>query len=135
MPVLTIPLLGAFSATDQRGNSLAMGSRRAQALVIWLALHRDTPPPLQDFAALFKHEDVSSLARELRAALRFLPSNLLVGDSDAVRFRPGTVDIDTCLFDTLVSARSIPAMRHAAELYRCYLLEGYSSGIPAFDQW
>ena len=112
-----------------------MGSRRAQALVIWLALHRDTPSPLQDFAALFKHDDVSSLARELRSALRFLPSNLLVGDSDAVRFRPGTVDIDTGRFDTLVSAGSIHAMRQAAEMYRGNLLEGYSSGIPAFDQW
>src|SRR5712692_5804938 len=135
MPVLTIRLFGGFSATDQRGNSLAMGSRRAQALVIWLALHRDTPSPLQDFAALFKHDDVSSLARELRSALRFLPSNLLVGDSDAVRFRPGTVDIDTGRFDTLVSAGSIHAMRQAAEMYRGNLLEGYSSGIPAFDQW
>src|SRR5439155_10969110 len=135
MPVLTIRLFGGFSATDQRGNSLAMGSRRAQALVIWLALHRDTPSPLQYFAALFKHDDVSSLARELRSALRFLPSNLLVGDSDAVRFRPGTVDIDTGRFDTLVSAGSIHAMRQAAEMYRGNLLEGYSSGIPAFDQW
>jgi CheY-like chemotaxis protein/DNA-binding SARP family transcriptional activator len=135
MPVLTIRLFGGFSATDQRGNSLAMGSRRAQSLVIWLALHRDTQSPLQDFAALFGHEDVTSLARELRSALRFLPSNLLVGDKEAVRFRPGTVDVDTARFDTLVSAGSIHAMRQAAELYKCNLLEGYSSGIPAFDQW
>ena len=60
---------------------------------------------------------------------------MLVGDSDAVRFRPGTVDIDTGRFDTLVSAGSIHAMRQAAEMYRGNLLEGYSSGIPAFDQW
>ena len=72
MPILTIRLFGEFLATDQRGNRLAMGSRRAQSLLTWLSLHRDTPiVPLQDFGALFGVEDVAALARELRFGAAF----------------------------------------------------------------
>jgi len=135
MAILTIRLFGKFLATDHRGNPLAIGSRKTQALLIWLALHRNTPVPLQDFGALFGIDDVAGLARDLRFALRFLPADLLAGEGGSVRFRPATVDIDAARFENLVASGSIQALRQAADLYHGNLLENYSSGIIAFDQW
>src|SRR5712692_4568231 len=94
MPILTIRLFGEFLAADHRGNPLAIGSKKTQALVTWLALHRNTPVPLYDFGALFGIDDVAGLARDLRFALRFLPADLFAGDGDAIRFRPASVDVD-----------------------------------------
>lgn len=135
MAILTIRLFGEFLATDHRGNPLVIGSRKTQALLIWLALHRNTPVPLQDFGALFGIDDVAGLARDLRFALRFLPADLLAGEGGAVRFRPATVDVDAARFENLVTSGSIQALRQAADLYDHNLLEGYASGIEAFDQW
>lgn len=135
MPILTIRLFGEFLATDHRGNPLSIGSRKTQALLIWLALHRNTPMPLHDFGALFGIDDVGGLARDLRFALRFLPADLLAGEGDAIRFRPASIDVDAARFESLVACGSIHALRQAAELYGGNLLDGYASGINTFDQW
>src|SRR5438132_9894348 len=135
MAILSIRLFGEFRAIDHRGNPLEIGSRKTQALLVWLALHRNTPVPLHDFAALFGVDDVAGLARDLRYALRFLPADLLAGDGDAVRFRPAAVEVDVARFDALVAGGSIHALRQAADIYGGNLLERFSSGIAAFDQW
>src|ERR1700730_11215319 len=135
MSILTIRLFGEFRASDHRGNPLAIGSRKSQALLIWLALHRNTPVPLYDFGALFGVDDVAGLARDLRFALRMLPADLLAGDGDAIRFRPASVEVDVARFDALVAGGTIHALRQAADLYSGNLLDGFNSGIAAFDQW
>jgi len=135
MAILTIRLFGELRAADHRGNPLQIGSRKTQALLVWLALHRNTPVPLHDFAALFGVEDISGLARDLRFALRHLPADLIAGDGDAIRFRPAVVDVDVAKFDTLVAAGSIHALPQASAIYAGNLLGGFSSGIAAFDQW
>lgn len=135
MAILTIRLFGEFRASDHRGNPLQIGSRKTQALLVWLALHRNTPVPLHDFGALFGVDDVSGLARDLRYALRSLPADLLAGDGDAIRFRPAAVDVDVARFDALVAGGSIHALRQAADIYTGNLMGGFSSGIAPFDQW
>jgi CheY-like chemotaxis protein/DNA-binding SARP family transcriptional activator len=135
MAILTIRLFGEFRATDHRGNPLQIGSRKNQALLIWLALHRNTPVPLHDFGALFGIDDVGGLARDLRHALRSLPADLLAGDGDAIRFRPAAVEVDIARFDSLVAGGSVHALRQAADVYSGNLLDGFTSGIGAFDQW
>ena len=135
MAILTLRLFGEFRATDHRGNPLQFGSRKTQALLVWLALHRNTPVPLYDFGALFGVDDVSGLARDLRYALRGLSDELFAGNGDAIRFRPAEVDVDVARFDSFVANGSGHALRQAAELYTGNLLEGFSSGIVSFDQW
>ena len=135
MAILTLRLFGEFRATDFRGNTLQFGSRKTQALLVWLALHRNTPVPLYDFGALFGVDDLTGLARDLRFALQGLPNELFAGHGDAIRFRPAEVDVDVARFDTFVANGSIHALRQAAEIYSGNLLEGFSSGIVSFDQW
>jgi CheY-like chemotaxis protein/DNA-binding SARP family transcriptional activator len=135
MAILSIRLLGEFRAIDHRGNQVQIASSKTKALIVWLALHRNTPVPLHDFAALFGVDDVAGQARDLRYALRFLPGDLFAGDGDAIRFRPAEVEVDVARFDALVAGGSIHALRQAADLYGGNLLERFSSGIAAFDQW
>jgi len=135
MAILTIRLFGEFRVSDHRGNPLQIGSRKTQALLVWLALHRNTAVPLTDFGALFGVDDVAGLARDLRYALRSLPADLITGDGDNIRLRPAALDVDVAKFDTLVAAASIHALRQAADIFSGNLLDGFSSGIAAFDQW
>jgi CheY-like chemotaxis protein len=135
MAILSIRLFGEFRVADHRGNPLSIGSRKTQALLIWLALHRNTPVPLADFGALFGVDDVAGLARDLRFVLRFLPADLLAGEGDSIRFRPASVEVDVARFDSLIAGGSIHALRQAADVYAGNLLDGFISGIGAFDQW
>lgn len=135
MATLNLRLFGRFAAIDHRGNSLSVGSRKTQALLIWLALHRDTPTPLNDFAALFGVDDAVTLGRDLRHALRYFPADLLAGEGASIRFRHSAVEVDAVRFDALTAIGTVHALRQAAELYRGNLLDGYTSGITAFDQW
>src|SRR5262249_22200826 len=135
MAILTIRLFGEFRAADHRGNPLAIVSKKTQALLTWLALHRNTPVPLYDYGALFGVDDVAGLARDLRFALRFLPADLFAGDGDAIAFRPGAIEVDITRVDALIAAGTVHALREAADLYTANLLEGFASGIDAFDQW
>jgi len=68
-------------------------------------------------------------------ALRFLPPGILVEGPDSVRFNRDVVDVDSQRFMDLMASPSINSINAAADLYRGNLLEGFSSGIPRFDEW
>src|SRR5262245_25059293 len=135
MPLLTIKLFGDFSVCDHRGNTLAIGNRRTQALIAWLALHPTDITPLRDFALQFGQDDAFTLARDLRYAMRFIASDALIGEGESLRLNREAVEVDTVRFDVLVAAPGVNAVREAAELYRGPLLMGFSSGIIGFDEW
>src|SRR5438552_13514380 len=52
MSLLEIRLLGEFSAVDHRGNTLSVGNKRTQALVIYLALKIGGRPTLHQAGEL-----------------------------------------------------------------------------------
>jgi CheY-like chemotaxis protein len=140
-PLLQVRLLGAFSATDHRGNSLSIGNRKTQALIVYLALKITARPSVREIGELIcgggSDADMRarSLIRELQYAIRFLPPGILIETPECVRFNRDVVEVDAQRFADLVSSPSINALSNAAELYRGNLLDGYSSGIPAFDDW
>jgi DNA-binding SARP family transcriptional activator len=140
MPLLSIRLLGEFAATDYRGDSLSVGNRRTQALVVYLALRISARTSIPDLAELLfgdprAESSVRSVIRDLQYALRYLPPDILLDDGVTVRFNRDTVDVDAQHFSDLVAAHSINTIRRAAELYRGNLLENFTSGVPTFDEW
>ncbi|HXH41762.1 MAG TPA: response regulator [Thermoanaerobaculia bacterium] len=135
MSSFKIRLFGEFSATDHRGNTLALGNRRTDATIAWLAMHLDSPEPLRDFAALFGVEGDPALGRDLRYALRFAAPDVLIGSGDTLRFNPRSVEVDVARFDLLAGNESLNAVRAAAEIYRGDLLEHFESGVADFDDW
>ena len=135
MSLLTIRLFGDFSVCDHRGNTLAIGNRRTQALIAWLALHLTDVTPLREFARQFGEEDAFALARDLRYAMRFIASDAMIGEGESLRFNRHAVEVDTARFDALVASAGFNAVREAAELYRGPLLASFTSGIEGFDEW
>ncbi|HEX3583983.1 MAG TPA: hypothetical protein VH087_19620, partial [Thermoanaerobaculia bacterium] len=141
MHLLKIRLLGEFSAVDHRGNALSIGNKKTHALVIYLALKIGGRPTLKEIGELIAGADGDGEARaresvrELQMALRFLPPGILVEGPDSVRFNRDVVDVDSQRFMDLMASPSINSINAAADLYRGNLLEGYSSGIPRFDEW
>jgi CheY-like chemotaxis protein len=135
MSSFKIRLFGEFSATDHRGNTLALGNRRTDATIAWLAMHMDEPAPLRDFAALFGGDGDPALGRDLHYALRFAAPDVLIGSGDRLRFNPRSVEVDVARFDLLAGNESLNAVRAAAEIYRGDLLAHFNSGIADFDDW
>jgi CheY-like chemotaxis protein len=135
MSLLSIKLFGEFSVCDHRGNTLAIGNHRTQALIVWLALHPADANPLREFARQFGEEDAFALARDLRYAMRFIATDAMLGEGDSLRFNRSAVEVDTDRFDALAASTGVNAVREAAELYRGPLLASFSSGIAGFDEW
>jgi two-component SAPR family response regulator len=135
MSSFKIRLFGEFSATDHRGDTLALGNRRTDATIAWLAMHLDEPAPLRDFAALFGVDSDHALGHALRYALRFAAPDVLIGSGETLRFNPRSVEVDVARFDVLAANGSLNAVRAAAEIYRGDLLDHFDSGVPEFDGW
>lgn len=140
MRLLTIRLLGEFGATDYRGDALSVGNRRTQALVIYLALRITGKTSIAEMGELLfgdagAESNVRALVRDLQYALRYLPPDILVDDGTTVRFNRETVEVDAQKFNDLVSAPSINTIRQATDIYRGNLLDNFTTGIAAFDDW
>jgi CheY-like chemotaxis protein len=140
MVLLSIRLLGEFSAVDYRGDALSIGNRRTQALVVYLALKIGGRTSINELGSLLfgdpgAEAQVRDVVRDLHYALRFLPHEILIDDGAAVRFNRDTVDVDARRFDELLGAPSMNSVRQAVEIYRGNLLEQFSSGIRPFDEW
>lgn len=143
MQLLKVRLLGEFSAVDHSGNALSIGNKKTQALVIYLSLKIGGRPTLREIGELIAgggpddggEVRAREIVRDLQFALRFLPPGILVEAPDGVRFNRDVVDVDAQHFTDLVASPSINSINAAADIYRGNLLDGYSSGIPRFDDW
>jgi CheY-like chemotaxis protein len=139
MPLLSIRLFGEFAATDFRGNALSIGNRRTQALLICLALSSGKVSIGEIGELLFggsgADSSVFGLIRDLRYALRYLSDEIVIDDGRTVQFKPEAVFVDVRQFAEYLSSPSISNARKAVELYRGNLLETFTTGIQAFDEW
>src|ERR1700682_5620946 len=139
MSLLSIRLLGQFSAVDHRGNALSTGNRRTQALVAFLALSLEGERTVRDFSALFGGDDpqlaAPLLIRDLQVALRFIPPELMRHDRGSLRFNRESGEGGAARFKLLASSESLASIRSAADVYAGPLLPGFTSGIDAFDRW
>lgn len=140
MILLSIQLLGEFSAIDYRGDALSIGNRRTHALIVYLALKIGGKTSISELASLLfgdpaMEADVREVVRDLHYALRFLPHDILVDDGTSLRFNRATVDVDARRFEELLGAPSMNSIRKAVEIYRGNLLENFLTGIRPFDEW
>jgi CheY-like chemotaxis protein len=139
MQLLDIRLLGDFSAVDHRGNALSIGSKRTQALVVYLALKIAGKASAAEAGQLICPGEpegaIRAVVRDLHYAVRFLSPEILIESAEWIRFNPATVSVDAQRFSDLIASPSINSIRESVDLFRGNLLEGFSSGIPAFDDW
>lgn len=139
MTALNLRIFGGFSATDSRGNAVAVPGRRAQALAIYLAVDVAQRPSLRTAARLIYGSEseevrIKELVRELRLSFAEIPG-AIVDKADGVSFDPDLVSIDTRRFDELIVSPSLTAIRAAAELYKGTVAEGFSMASSQFEEW
>jgi DNA-binding SARP family transcriptional activator len=125
---------------ERDGRPVAVDTRKAVALVAYLALAR-RPVGRAETAALLWPESEHSRARAaLRRTLSVLSSALdghgLVVEGDTLALDPELVRVDVDDFRALARSDDVDALEKAVDLYRGDLLAGFGLRDSAdFDEW
>lgn len=143
MPRLTLALLGGFQARIESGPSLTLPTRKAQALVAYLAIPAGQPHSRDELAALLWGGRSDDSARNsLRQALfgirqalaATVPPSLVIEGATVVLDR-SAVDIDVAAFEREATEGTLEALQRAVSLYRGDLLVGLAVQESPFEEW
>ena len=143
MRELKLGLLGGFRLERADGQPVSVPTKKAKALLAYLALHGREPQPRAKLAHLLWEDSDEGQAREsLRQALKLLRQALspacvsaLIAQGDAVVFESAALDIDVVDFHRLIETNRPQQLGSAAEQYRGQLLEGFDLKAPEFENW
>jgi class 3 adenylate cyclase/tetratricopeptide (TPR) repeat protein len=143
MPRLTLTLLGGFRAHLAPGAPLAFPTRKAQALLSYLALPAGEAHLRDKLASLLWGSTVETTARtslrqtlySLRTSLRRADGEPLHADGNMVSLDPNAIRLDVVEFERRVAEGTPSALAEASVLYRGELLEGLAVQEPPFEDW
>src|SRR5262245_61049094 len=136
-------LLGGFQARLRHGPSLTVPTRKAQALLAYLALPCGVAHPRDKLAALLWGDMREGQARtNLRQTLFMLRKALPIGVSDSlqigaasVALEPATVTVDVTAVEQLVMQGTPNSLAQAADIYQGDLLQGLAVREAPFEDW
>ena len=139
---VSLKLFGGFQARLEPGLPLALPTRKAQALLAYLALRPDPPAHRDSLAALLWPDRTDDQARaslrhpvyELRRALAASP-DILKTEGDTVTVDAGLVDLDVAAFTRLLAEDTPEALAQAVALYRGDLLAGLGVSEEPWEAW
>ena len=139
---LRIRLLGPISITND-GQPIAIPSKKARALIGYLALREGTEAARTSLAGLLWGERGEDQARaslrqtltELRGALGGVAQHPIVATKEALTWAPGSAWIDGRVLATLADSEDEDALKEAAELIGGDLMEGLSLAEAAYEEW
>lgn len=143
MAELDLRLLGRFQARCSSGRPVELTTRKARALLAYLALHAGQAQSREKLIALLWSDRAEKQGRDsLRQALTALRRGLgaegvalLTVDGDAIAVEPAAVDVDASRFERLLAGGTPEQLERAVELYRGDLLDGVGVRDPAFEDW
>jgi DNA-binding SARP family transcriptional activator len=143
MASLEIRLLGGFEVLRDGAPLRAFRTRKARALLAYLALHAGQPLSRAALAGLLWPEQPSArAAQSLRQALTFLRDAL--GDDSAIHatrdeaafYLSDERALDVAEFERQLAAARVESWRAAVRLYRGVLLDGFFvDDAPEFETW
>jgi TolB-like protein len=143
MAGLSIMLLGGLEITGGEAAARASLTRKAKALVAYLALRGGRGQSREKLAELLWGNSAEEQARaNLRQALSSIRRALngdgaayLVTDRDQISLAGPDIDLDVVLFEHLAAEATPDALKRAAALYKGDLLEGFSLKENSFETW
>ncbi len=142
MAPIDLALLGGFRGRLASGRPLSQATKKAQALLAYLALPPGRPHSREKLAALLWGETIDERARDsLRHALGALRKTLgkrtptVITDGDTVALNAAVVTVDVAAFERCARSRAPAALARAAVLYRGDLLEGLMVDAAPFEEW
>ena len=139
MDELTIRLLGSLEIAGGGFDRALALSRKAKAVLAFLALQPGRPQSRDRLAALFwrnsPEEQGRTNLRQALAALRKRLGAVLVIEGDSVALDESALDVDAAQFEECLSRGDLAALEEAAVIYEGDLLEGFSIKEEAFEAW
>src|SRR5262245_10689930 len=124
MSRLELTLLGGFRARLEGGSPLVLPTRKAQALLAYLALPLGQAHPRDKLAALLwgdmrQPQARASLRQALAAIRRALAGmDALRVDAETVALEPTAVAVDALVFQQSAQVGTMEALERAAALYQ-----------------
>jgi len=142
MAGLGLALLGGFEAHTGGGTPLVVPTRKAQALLAYLALTPRQAHPRDKLASLLWPDARPGAARNalrqtlfvVRKALGHTESPIVMS-GDAIGLGVDAVQTDVAAFEQAANDGSPAALERAATLYRGDLLAGVGTVAPTFEDW
>ncbi len=141
MTALTIRLLGSFEARQGAGAPVEFSTKKARALLAYLAFRPGLAHSRDELADLLWATSGDEQARgSLRRTLSDLRKSLadgawLVSDGDTLALQPNGVEVDVAAFERLAADGGPAALEQAATLYQGELLAGFGLREQAFEEW
>jgi DNA-binding SARP family transcriptional activator len=143
MALVSLALLGGFHARLDAGPALTLPTRKAQAVLAYLALPLGRAHPRDKLAALLWGDRPETLARKslrqtlfiVRKALADQTSTWLHLDGGAIALNPAAVDVDVNRFERRLADGTPAALAEAVTLYQGDLLQGLAVEEPLFEEW
>lgn len=142
MVEINLIFFGGFTAHRPDGSAIALPTRKAEALLAYLACRTGEAQPRDRLTALLWGERADAQARHslsqtltsIRRALNGAASILNV-DRDTVTLRDCVAEVDIAAFKRLAASDSSDDLRAAADLYRGPFLDGFNLRDSAFEEW
>ena len=140
---LTLMLLGDFQARLGSRPPLRLRTRKAQALLAYLARPAGQSHSRDKLAALLWGDRSQPQARSrfretlfaLRRALTAADPACLIWSGETIALDADAVDIDAGAFERLAQADDVESLARAAALYRGDFLEGLAYRGTLFEDW
>src|ERR671934_509931 len=142
MSKLTLSLLGGFEARIGPGAPVPVPTKKAQALLAYLALTPGQSHPREKLAALLWGDSAPGSARTalrqtlfvMRRALSGIEGELFQLTGDGIGVVAGAVETDAATFERAVSVGTPAALDQAVDLYRGDLLSGVGTAGPGVEE-
>jgi DNA-binding SARP family transcriptional activator len=136
-------LLGGFEIASAKGGPLTLPTRKAHALIAYLALPLGRRHSRDELATLLWDASDIDQARlnfrqclfQVRKAFGDLADRVLTREGETVALEAGAVDVDVAHFERLVKEATPEALTRATALYRGDLLSDLGSMEAPFEEW
>jgi DNA-binding SARP family transcriptional activator len=143
MARVSVSLLGGFQVRLDSGPAIGLPTRKAQALLAYLAVPPGQEHPRDKLAALLwggiREDSARASLRQalfaIRKALGDAAASVLPQEGDSLRLDPASVEADVMSFERAVKEASPASLARAAELYRGDLLAGVVIDEAPFEEW
>jgi DNA-binding SARP family transcriptional activator len=143
MAKVHLTLLGGLRLQTDSGEPVPLATKKAGALLAYLALHPGQAQPRPKLAALFWGDHGEVQARDslrqalalVRKALSHVDPHALIAHEDTISFEPTALTTDANVFADLVAQAEAESLEQTITLYGGELLEGLQVAAPEFESW
>jgi len=140
---LTITVLGGAEVRSGTQQVLTLPTRKAKALLVYLAMAAGEPQARGKLAALLWDRSAEEQARAslrqtlsaLRKALLAVGGDILKVEGESISLEPGRIQIDALEFARLVGSGDPENLEQAAALYKGDFLAGFGLREEPFEEW